>query len=427
MAQPNEKESPSEKPKSWGGKIHAMLPKRSRNRWLLFVVLILVGVSAWKTWQYFEVRESTDDAKIDGYIVPVSARVPGTVVAVKVADYQYANAGTLLVQLDPADYKLALANAQADLSAAKANAEAARTGVPVESISSSSQVTAAEASLQKARAGVEAAQRQVDSLLQSLAAARARLQQAEANYAKAEKDRNRFDELVVKDEISRQQYDAAVTEAKATKALRDSARANVKEAEQSVDVAKALLSQAQSTVEKAKAEVRNARTAPEHVAISRAQADAAYAKVLQAQAAFDQAQLNLQYTSVTAMVDGVVSNRTVQLGQVVQPGEVLLALAPIENLWVRANFKETQLKNIRAGQRAVISVDALGGRKFTGYVKSLSGATSESFSLLPAENATGNFVKVVQRIPVKILFDKGQDPEHRLRVGMSVVPTILTD
>jgi membrane fusion protein (multidrug efflux system) len=180
-------------------------------------------------------------------------------------------------------------------------------------------------------------------------------------------------------------------------------------------------------VEKAKAEVRNARTAPEHVAISRAQADAAYAKVLQAQAAFDQAQLNLQYTSVTAMVDGVVSNRTVQLGQVVQPGEVLLALAPIENLWVRANFKETQLKNIRAGQRAVISVDALGGRKFTGYVKSLSGATSESFSLLPAENATGNFVKVVQRIPVKILFDKGQDPEHRLRVGMSVVPTILTD
>ena len=141
----------------------------------------------------------------------------------------------------------------------------------------------------------------------------------------------------------------------------------------------------------------------------------------------NQAQLNLEYTSITAKVDGVVSNRTVQLGQVIQPGEVLLYLAPLQNLWVRANFKETQLKNIRPGQRATISVDALGGKTFSGYVESISGATSESFSLLPSENATGNFVKVVQRIPVKIRFDKGQDSQHRLRAGMSVVPTIMTD
>jgi membrane fusion protein (multidrug efflux system) len=416
-----------EKTKSQAKKSRSWLPESRRNRWVLAVILLVAVSATWALWRYFSVRESTDDALIDGYIVPVSARVRGTVTAVKVADYQYVKAGTLLVQLDPTDYRIALANAQADLSAAKANAEAATTGVPVESTSSASRVNAAEASLQLALAGVEAAQIQVGGLQQSLAATRALLDQAEANYAKAEKDKSRLKELIAKDEISSQQYDAAVAAAEATKAVRDSASANVKEAEKSVDVARARLSQAQSSVSGARAEVQNAKTAPQHVAISRAQADAAHAKVLQAQAAVDQAELNLQYTSVTARVDGIVSNRTVQLGQVVQSGEVLLALAPIENLWVRANFKETQLKNIRPGQRVYISVDALGGKTFTGRVETISGATAESFSLLPAENATGNFVKVVQRIPVKIVFDKGQDAEHRLRVGMSVEPTIMTE
>jgi membrane fusion protein (multidrug efflux system) len=422
-----EQEKRASKPEPRRVNVQSWLPKQRGNRWLLLVGLVIVGVAFFEVWRYFAVRESTDDAQIDGYIVPVSARIGGTVIKVNVADYQYVEAGTLLVQLDPTDYTIALANAQADLSAAEANAEAASTGVPVESVNSSSRVNAAEASLQLARAGVEAAQMQVDSLVHSLAAARALLKEAEANYGKAAKDRDRLKELVVKDEVSRQQYDASTAAAEATRALRDSAHANVKEAEGSIDVAKARLAQAESTVAQATAEVRAARTAPQHVAISRSQANAARARVLQAKAAVDQAKLNLQYTSVVAMVGGVVSNRTVQLGQVIQPGEVLLALAPLENLWVRANFKETQLKSIRPGQRAIISVDALGGKKFAGHVESISGATSESFSLLPAENATGNFVKVVQRIPVKIRFDKGQDPEHRLRVGMSVEPTVMTD
>jgi membrane fusion protein (multidrug efflux system) len=427
MAEPEEKESAQEKTKSLGEKVRSHMPKSRRNRWLLLIGLIVAGVAAYEIWHYFSIRESTDDAKIDGYIVPVSARIHGIVEAVNVADYQYVKAGTSLVRLDPADYKLALARAQAELSVAKANAEAARTGIPIESVSTSSRVNAAEASLQLAQAGVMAAQSHVDTLQQSLVAARARLKEAEANYVKAAKDRDRLKELVVKDEVSRQQYDAAVAAAEATRAAQDSAKAGVSEAQNSIEVAKARLSQAQSSVSQAEAEVRSARTAPQHVAVSKAQADAAHARVLQAQAAVNQAQLNLEYTSITAKVDGVVSNRTVQLGQVIQPGEVLLYLAPLENLWVRANFKETQLKNIRPGQRATISVDALGGKTFSGYVESISGATSESFSLLPSENATGNFVKVVQRIPVKIRFDKGQDSQHRLRAGMSVVPTIMTD
>jgi membrane fusion protein (multidrug efflux system) len=410
---------------SKSGGIRSWIPKSRRNRWMLLVGLAVAGLAILEVWRYFGVRESTDDAKIDGYIVPVSARIKGTVVAVNVEDNQYVKAGTLLVQMDAADYEIALANTRADLAAAQADADAARTGVPVERVSSTSQVHAAEASLRQAQTGVEAAQTQVESAEASLAAAQARLREAHASYVKAEQDVNRFTMLIVKSEISQQQYDAAVAAAKVAKAVSDSAEAMVKASKDSVDKAQAQLRQAQSIVPKAKAGVQAARTAPQRVAISRAQAEAAEAKVLQAKAAVDQAQLNLRYTSVVAMADGVVSNRTVQLGQVVQPGEVLLAIAPIENLWVTANFKETQLKNVRPGQRAFVSVDALGGCVFLGRVASIAGATSESFSLLPSENATGNFVKVVQRIPVKIIFEKGQDAEHRLRVGMSVEPTII--
>jgi membrane fusion protein, multidrug efflux system len=424
---PNNQKNAAPGSKSWAGKMRSRIPANRRHQSIIVISILIVGLAIWGAWRYFSIRESTDDAKIDGDIVPVASRVTGTVLAVNVKDYQFVKAGTVLVQLDPTDYKVALAHAKADLAVAQANANAARTGVPVEVVNSESQVDSAEASLQQMQAGMQAAQMEVESTQASLVAAQAHLREAEAGYVKAEQDKARLLKLVEKDEVSRQQYDAVVAAAQEAMAGRDNAAAKVKEADKVVEAARDRLIESQKTVSREEAAVKSAGTAPQRVSISLAQAAAANARVLLAKAEVDQAQLNLQYTSITAPAEGMVSNKTVQLGQVVQSGEIMLSLAPIEGLWVTANFKETQLEKIRPGQRAVISVDALGGQEFAGHVESLSGATSESFSVLPSENVTGNFVKVVQRLSVKIVFERGQDPEYRLRVGMSVEPTIKTD
>ncbi|HEX2458133.1 MAG TPA: HlyD family secretion protein, partial [Vicinamibacterales bacterium] len=197
-------------------------------------------------------------------------------------------------------------------------------------------------------------------------------------------------------------------------------------AQTSIAAAQARAAQARATVTRAQAGVQAAKTAPEQVQVTKSRADAADARVKQAQAALAQAQLNLERTVVKAPSTGVVSRKSVEPGQVVQPGQPLLALVTLGDVWVVANFKETQLKNMRVGQRATVDVDALGGREFSGHVDSIAAATGAKFSLLPPENATGNYVKVVQRVPVKIVFDAGQDPEHLLRPGMSVAPTVFT-
>jgi membrane fusion protein (multidrug efflux system) len=232
--------------------------------------------------------------------------------------------------------------------------------------------------------------------------------------------------LLAKDEIAQQQFDAAAAAATASAAASDSAEAQVKEAELGIRVAESRLAQASVGKQRASAELRTAQTAPSQIAASRARAAAADAKVRQNQAIVKQAELNLEYATVKAPVKGIVSRKSVEMGQVIQPGQPLMTVIPLDRVWVTANFKETQLERMRPGQRVTIEVDAYGGREFAGKVESLAAATGSRFSLLPPDNATGNYVKVVQRVPVRIQLDEGQDPEHLLRPGMSVVPTVYT-
>ena len=367
-------------------------------RWILILILLFVVAAGAYIWHYYSIRESTDDAEIDGHIVPVSARVGGTVIEVNVRDNQYVAKGDVVARLDPADYQVALQRAQADLANAAAAAAAAGTGVPITHTTTSSNVSTAQANL-------NAAHKEVD-------AARARAREADANYTKVAADLKRAEQLVAKDEISQQQYDAAVASAEAAKASVDAATANVATAE--------------SHVAQAEAGLRSAETGPQQVQVTVSRREEAIAAVKRAQAMVQQAELNLDYTTVRAPFAGTVSKRSVEPGQVITAGQPLFALVDLEDVYVTANYKETQLGQMCPGQPAIIHVDTF-NHDYRGRVDSLSGATGARFSLLPPENATGNYVKVVQRIPVKIVFESGQDPNHDLRPGMSVEPTVLVD
>ncbi len=394
-------------------------------KWFIAAILVALGVAAYFVWQYESARESTDDAQIEGHIDPISARVGGHITAVHFENNQYVKAGTVLVRIDPRDYQVALQRAEADLANAQAAARAAETNVPVQTATTGSQLSTAQAGLEQAQANLVAAQKEVDSAQARATAARANLSQAQANYAKAAQDVERYRPLVAKDEISQQQYQAAVTAAQALQAGVNAAKAAVSEADQAVAVARSHVTQARAGIATAQANVRSASSAPQQVAISKAQAGAANARVQQAEAAVEQARLNLQYTTVVAPVDGVADKRSAEIGQNVEPGQPLLAIVRLDDIWATALFKETQMRYMRPGQRARISVDTYGGRSYGGYVESIAGATGETFSLLPPENASGNYVKVVQRIPVRIRFDRGQDPQHLLRPGMSVEATVF--
>jgi membrane fusion protein, multidrug efflux system len=405
---------------------------RTRRFLLIGGAILVLGVAV--AWWYYSGRESTDDAQVDGHIIAVSSRVGGTVLSVKVDDNQYVKAGTLLVEVDPRDYRVALQRAEADYADAQAGLLAARAGVPITSTTTQSQVSSAGANVERAQAGAEAANRDVEAARARLASAQARLKEARANQTRTGRDLERMKELVAKDEVSQQQYDAAVAAAEAANAAVESTTAAINEATQAVSVAESRRIQATGAMTQAQAELRTARTGPEQVAVIKARELSAEARVRQAKAALDMANLNLQYATITAPVSGVVSRRSVEPGQTIQPGQPLLAVVPLEDgartpgrpsIWVTANFKETQLKAMRVGQRAEVDVDAY-GRSYSGKVDSIAAATGARFSLLPPENATGNYVKVVQRVPVKIVLDNGQDPEHLLRPGMSVVATVYT-
>jgi membrane fusion protein (multidrug efflux system) len=405
-------------------------PKRPRRfsspraRLALAGAAVAVLVAA-VVWWHFSGRESTDDAQIDGHITQVAPRVAGTVVKVGVRDNQYVDAGTVLVEIDPRDYRVAVERAEAELAAAGAAAEAARVGVPIARTETSSGVSSAQGSVAQALAGVTAAERGIDSAKARLGSAQAVKRQREAEYARASQDAERLKALIAKEEIPQQQYDAAVTAAEAARATLEAATASVAEAETGVAVAESQARQAEAGAEQAHASLRTARTAPEQLRVTRAQADAAAARVKQAQAALDQARLNLEYTVIKAPAAGVVSRKTVEVGQVLQAGQPVMALVNLVDVWITANFKETQVGDMRVGQRVRVEVDALDGRDFHGRIESIAAATGARFSLLPPENATGNYVKVVQRVPIKIVLDRGQDPERRLRPGMSVVPTVF--
>ena len=382
-----------------------------RRRVLLVVLGLAVILVSVLLYRYLSAWESTDDAEIDGYIYPVSSRVSGYVTRVTVDDNQYVEAGTVLVQLDPQDYKVALATARATLVNDQASAAALLTNVPLTSVNTLSQLSGARADVDNANAGLGAAQRQFD-------AAQAALRQAEANDLKAQDDVTRYKPLAAKDEIPQQLYTQAVDTQKATAAAVESARASAAAAQQAVEQAHARLAQAQ-------AQLQYAETRPQQISVQQSRARAAEAETERATAVFVQSQLNLEYTTIVAPVSGIVGQRSVQPGQNVSPGQQLMAIVPLDsqNIWVTANYKETQLKHMRAGQPVKISVDTY-GRTYNGHVLNIAAATGALYSLLPPENATGNYVKVVQRIPVKILFDKDQDPRHLLRPGMSVEPNV---
>ena len=370
------------------------------------VVLLVVGFFVYR---YFTSYESTDDAQVDGHINSISARITGHVIRLNVRDNQYVNAGDVLVEIDPADYQLAHDRAQADFADAQAAATAAGVNVPITDVNTASQVSASEADVNSARAGIQVAEQQ-------LQAAKAQLAEAQANDVKAQNDLGRYKQLIDKQEISQQQYDQATAAARASTATVEAARANVDAAQQQVTQARGKLVQAE-------ANYRYANTAPKQMQITRARAQSAVAQAQRKKADLDQAELNLQYTKIIAPVNGIVSDRTVEVGQNVAPGQELMKVINLDDIWITANFKETQLRNMRAGQRVTIEVDA-NGRRYNGIVDSIAGASGARFSLLPPENATGNYVKVVQRIPVKIVLDNGSNNDHQLRPGMSVTPKV---
>ena len=367
------------------------------TKWILAALALVVLAGGFFVWRYYSVRQSTDDAQIDGHISPISSRVSGTVLRVLHDENETVQAGTLLIELDPKDYQVAVDRARADLANAEASATAAHVDVPLTTTTSSGQLAAADAAVKAADRDIQAAQ--------------AHVQESQANYNKASADLRRMEQLIAKDEVSHQQYDASVAAA-------SSARATL-------DAASAAVSSAESRAIQARAQAAAAKTVPEQIRVTQARAGAASAEVQKYRAALEQAELNLQYTRIYAPVTGVLSKRNVEAGQVLQAGQPLFAIVDLDNLWVTANFKETQLRNMRPGQKAAVQLDA-NGNTYSGVVESIGGATGSRFSVLPPENATGNYVKVVQRLPVRIRLDRGQDPGHILRPGMSVVPTVVT-
>jgi len=396
------------------GERRSLFQRNPRARMLAIAAVIVVLAAV--GWYWWDSRhwESTDDAQIDGHIYPISARVGGQVVKVNVDDGVFVHKGDVLVQIDPTDYKVALDRANADYQDALANHTAAQAGVPIADVGSFSQIHSATADLASAQAGVTASQKQKD-------AAQAQVVEAEANAKKLNADVERYRMLLDKHEIAQQQFDQATAAATAANATVDARKASLLAAEQQIRIAN-------SRVDQANAELHNAQITPKQVEATKAKAGSAAAQVLRYKAALDQAQLNLGYTTIVAPVDGIVGKRSVDPGQNVSPGQDLMAIVPLRDIWVTANFKETQLAHMQPGQPVKVKVDTYGGRTWAAHVTSIGGATGAKYSLLPPENATGNYVKVVQRIPVRIDFDNNDKPDFNkdglLRPGMSVDPDV---
>ena len=384
--------------------------QNSRRRFIIIGLVAIFVVGALLFWWHSTFYEDTDDASVDGHLVQISARINGHVAKVNVDQNQYVDAGALLVEIDPSDYQTAENQAEANLEAAEANYEATRVNVPVININAGSNLNNANADVASATASVAQSEKQ-------LQAAQARVTQAQANATKSKLDLERYTPLVEKDIISKQQYDAAVAAAAADQAGVAEAEANLIAAQDAVRIAKDRVLQAQSSQ-------KYAQTGPQQVAIQRAKADQAAGQVAQARAALAQAKLNLEYTEIHAPVAGIVTTKSVEPGQNVAIGQALMTLVSLDDVLITADFKETQLRHMRQNQPVTIHVDAY-GRDYDGKVTQIGGATGSELSLFPPENATGNYVKVVQRIPVRIDLTKpDQNNDHQLRPGMSVEPKV---
>jgi len=385
-------------------------PKSNRRGMIVVVVVVLVLVATGLWWRS-TFTENTDDAQVNGHLIQVSSRISGQILKVDVEENQVVKAGDTIAELDPRDYQVAVENAEAALASAQANAAAANVNVPITTVNTGSNLSSADANLSGSQAGVEQAQRQLES-------AHARVQQAQANSTKAQADLERYKPLVEKDVISKQQFDAAIAAADAARAALVDAAAGEQAAAGGVRVAHEREAQAQ-------AGLKFAQTGPQQVAAQSARARQALAQVAQAQAQLDMATLNLSYTRIVAPMAGIITRKSVEINQNVAAGQNLLTLVSLEGLWVTANFKETQLRHMSAGQPVEIEVDAT-GKSYHGKVTQIGGATGSVLSLFPPENATGNYVKVVQRVPVRVDFTDlaSEDPSHLLRPGLSVEPKV---
>lgn len=386
-------------------------PAKARRKFIIIlVVLLLVLVAGFFYWRS-TLTEDTDDAQVDGDLYQVSARVSGQIIKVNVTDNQEIKQGDVIAEIDPRDYQVAVEQAEAQLANAKASYLQANSNVPIVSVQSRTQVATSGSDVATAEAAVAQAQKTV-------AAAQARVDQSKANALKAQRDVERYKPLVEKDVISKQQFDQAVAQAAAYDA-------SVLEAQQNVIANEAAVAQAMSRLSSARSDAAQAReNGPKQVAVQQARAEAANADIMTAQAKLDQAKLNLSYCHIVAPISGIINKKNVSVGQNISPGQNMLTIIPLDNLWITANFKETQLQHMKVGQEVTVKVDALGGRKYKGRVTQVGGATGSRLSLFPPENATGNYVKVVQRIPVRIDLEKGQNDDHLLRPGYSVVPDV---
>jgi membrane fusion protein (multidrug efflux system) len=388
--------------------------KKSGNKKFIIigVVLLLAIIAGFFYWRS-TFTEDTDDAQVDGNLYQVSSRVAGQVTHVDVEEEQFVHAGDPIAEIDPKDFEVALEQAKANLADAQAQYEQAKVNVPITNVNVSTTLTTSGSDVLSSESSVSQAEAQAQ-------AAKARVDSAKAQALKSQLDVDRYTPLVKKDVISKQQFDAAVAQAAADQANLEAAQRDMKAQQDMVHQAEQKLANAQSQ------EKQNRSNGPKQVAVEQARANAAAASVQQAQAKVDQAELNLSYTKVVAPITGIVSKKSVAVGANLSVGQSLMTIVPLVDLWVTANFKETQLKEMKVGQDVKISIDALGGRKFTGKVQQIGGATGSSLSLFPPENATGNYVKVVQRIPVRINFTNldQENKDQALRIGMSAEPVV---
>lgn len=413
MTEPNTEKNPAEatpintsaeKAGATGAPTSSYPRKRSYKRLLFFALIVILAAATVFLWRYLSGFESTDDAQVDAHLYPVSARISGYVQKVNVEDNQWVDEGATLVEIDPKDYQVALAKAQATLETSETAARSSNIEVPISSVETSSQLKFTSSDINNVEAAIQAAEKRA-------AAAHARVLEAQAENVKAQDDVGRYHLLLAKDEVPKQVYDHAYAAAATDVAAITAAEADEAAAQQAVQ-------EARSRLIEAEAHYDNAKAGPQRVASTHAKALSAMADAHQKRAEVEQAQLNLGYTKIFAPVTGEVTKKVV-VGLNVDPGEQLLTVVPLDQVWVTANFKETQLKHMRVGQKADIELDS-NGRTYRGRVDSIAGATGPIFSLLPPENATGNYVKIVQRVPVKIVLEPGENRDRQLRPGMNV-------
>lgn len=389
------------------------------NRRIKKVVLILcslgfLGLIVGVFWyRYAQTHISTDDAYVTGSVYSLSFRVPGTVAQVKVHDNQLVEAGQVTATLDPTDYEVAFKQAQANLESIKARWASAQMAVPLESDQTQARVN-------ESTAGVGAYQKNLLEAREQLRRAQEETRSLQAILNKATLDRDRFENLYKNHAVSKQQFDEALTQYQVAEARTKASLAGQQALQKTLE-------SLQEQINRASAQLDMARTGKQSVKIKEQMAKAAKAELSLAEARLEQARLQLSYTQIKAPARGHITKKNVEAGNQVQAGQPLMALVPLENLWIVANYKETQLTRVKTGQKVSIKVDTFSGKNLQGRVESIMAGTGAAFSLFPPENATGNFVKIVQRIPVKIVLDQDQKELPQLRLGMSVIPTILIE